>query len=57
MPETIIVEGLTNEEFLDKYAAPGRVGLMGGPDLVNRLIMRAQRHLDDEPVQLNRIAF
>lgn len=48
MPETIIVEGLTNEEFLDKYAAPGRIGLMGGPDLVNRLIMRAQRHLDDE---------
>ncbi|HWA28889.1 MAG TPA: hypothetical protein VG734_24775 [Lacunisphaera sp.] len=48
MPETTIVEGLTNREFLEKYAAPGRVGLMGGPELINRLIRRAQRHLDDQ---------
>lgn len=48
MPETIIVEGLTNREFLEQYAAPGRVGLMGGPELINRLIRRAQRHLDDQ---------
>jgi len=48
MPDTIIIEGLTNREFLEKYAAPGRVGLMGGPELINRLIRRAQRHLDDE---------
>ena len=47
MPETIIVDGLTNREFLERYAAPGRVGLVGGPDLLNRLISRAQRHLDD----------
>ena len=45
MPETIIVEGLTNQEFLEKYAAPGRIGLIGGPELINRLIERAQRHL------------
>ncbi len=48
MPETIIVEGLTNREFFERYAAPGRVGLIGGPELVNRLIMRAQRHLNQE---------
>jgi len=46
MPETIIVEGLTNREFFEQYAAPGRVGLVGGPELINRLISRAQRHLD-----------
>jgi hypothetical protein len=46
MGETIVVEGLTNAEFLERYAAPGRVGLFGGPELVNRLINRAQRHLD-----------
>lgn len=47
MPETIIVEGLSNRDFLEKYAAPGRVGLVGGPELINRLISRAQRHLDE----------
>ena len=46
MPEINIVTGLTNEEFFERYAAPGRVGLVGGPELVNRLIARAQRHLD-----------
>ena len=48
MPETIIVEGLTNREFFERYAAPGRVGLIGGPELLNRIIMRAQRHLDEQ---------
>ncbi len=48
MPETINVEGLTNREFFERYAAPGRVGLIGGPELINRLIMRAQRHLNDD---------
>ncbi len=48
MPETIVIEGITNREFLEQYAAPGRVGLIGGPELINRLISRAQRHLDDQ---------
>jgi hypothetical protein len=48
MPEIIHVSGLTNAEFFERYAAPGRVGLFGGPDLINRMINRAQRHLDDE---------
>jgi hypothetical protein len=47
MPETIIVEGLSNREFFERHAAPGRIGLIGGPELINRLISRAQRHLDD----------
>ena len=48
MPETIVIEGLTNREFFEKYAAPGRIGLIGGPELINRLISRAQRHLDEQ---------
>lgn len=47
MPETIIVEGLTNQEFFERHAAPGRIGLIGGPELINRLISRAQRHLNE----------
>lgn len=46
MPETIVIEGLSNREFLEQYAAPGRIGLVGGPELINRLISRAQRHID-----------
>lgn len=48
MPEIIAVEGLTNEEFFERHARAGRVGLIGGPELINRLIGRAQRHLDDD---------
>jgi hypothetical protein len=46
MAETIVVEGLSNREFFERHARPGRVGLIGGPELINRLIGRAQRHLD-----------
>lgn len=45
--EVIVVEGLSNREFLEQYAAPGRVGLSVGMTLVDRMIVRAQRHLDD----------
>ena len=48
MSETIQVEGLTNAEFFERHAAPGRIGLFDGPELVNRLIGRAQRHLSDD---------
>ena len=48
MPEVIHVEGLTNAEFFEQHAAPGRIGLIGGPELINRMIGRAQRHLDDD---------
>ena len=50
MAETILVEGLSNQEFFERHAAPGRIGLFGGPELINRVINRAQRHLNDEGV-------
>jgi hypothetical protein len=42
------VTGLTNQEFLQEYAQPGRVGLSGGVTLIDKAIARAERHLDDE---------
>ena len=44
----IPVTGLSNREFLERYAGPGRIGLSGGNTLVDQAICRAQRHLDDE---------
>lgn len=48
MSETIVVRGLSNQEFLEQYAKPGRIGLAGGGTLVNKAIGRAQRHLDSD---------
>jgi hypothetical protein len=44
MAEPIIVQNLTNEEFIEKYAHPGRIGIVGGTGVVDRLINRGQRH-------------
>lgn len=44
--QTIQVNGLTNREFLERYAQAGRVGLSGGVTLIDKAICRAQRHLD-----------
>ena len=46
--QTIVVTGISNREFLERYAQAGRVGLSGGDTLVDQVICRAQRHLDDE---------
>jgi hypothetical protein len=46
MHETITVSGLSNREFFARYAHPGRIGMIGGTELSNRLIGRAQRHLN-----------
>src|SRR5438067_953604 len=46
--QIITVTGLSNREFLERYARPGRVGLSGGVTLVDRAIARAQRNLDPE---------
>lgn len=43
--QTVVVTGLSNREFLERYAQPGRVGLCGGATRVDLLIRRAQRHL------------
>jgi hypothetical protein len=44
----VIIEGVSNQEFLDRYARPGCVGLSGGVTLVDKAICRAERHLDGE---------
>ena len=48
MSEIIQITGLTNREFLERHAAPGRIGLSGGTTLIDRAICRAERHLDPE---------
>jgi len=47
-PQTIIINGMSNREFLDMYAHPGRVGLCGGTTKVDLAIRHAQRHLHEE---------
>lgn len=44
--EPIVVTGLTNREFLERFAAPGRIGLSGGDALIDLMIARAERRLD-----------
>src|SRR6267142_5911679 len=46
--QTIVVTGVSNREFLQQFAQPGRVGLSGGISLVDKAICRAERHLDPE---------
>src|SRR5215471_412652 len=45
--QIVTVTGVSNEEFLTRYAAPGRIGLSGGFTLIDKAICRAQRHLDE----------
>jgi hypothetical protein len=44
--QTLVVTGLSNREFLERHAGPGRVGLSGGVTPVDLAICRAERHLD-----------
>src|ERR1051325_9478024 len=46
--QTVIVTDLSNREFLERYAQPGRVGLSGGVTLVDKAICREERHLDEQ---------
>ncbi|MEI6084493.1 MAG: hypothetical protein WCS70_09350 [Verrucomicrobiota bacterium] len=48
MNETITVTKLSNREFLEKYARPGCVGLVGGTTFIEKIIRRAERHLDEQ---------
>ena len=49
LPNGIVrINGLSNREFLERYARPGCIGLSGGISLIDRAICRAQRHLDAE---------
>ena len=42
------VNGMSNREFLERYARPGCIGLSGGVSLIDQAICRAERHLDEE---------
>lgn len=46
--QIVVVNGLSNREFLERYAQPGRVGLSSGVTLVDKMICRAERHLDEQ---------
>lgn len=46
--QTVVVTGMSNQEFLGRYARAGRVGLSGGITLIDKAIARAERHLDEE---------
>src|SRR5438874_10986914 len=49
LPNGIVrLNGLSNREFLERYAQPGCIGLSGGVSLIDRAICRAERHLDAE---------
>src|SRR5262249_36212892 len=47
MNEIVTVTGLSNQEFLETYPHPGRIGLSGGVTLIDRAIARAERHVDE----------
>src|SRR5438132_1367739 len=42
------IAGISNREFLETYAGAGRVGLASGSFGVDKIIRRAQRHMDEE---------
>jgi hypothetical protein len=46
--ETVRVTGISNREFLERYAQPGHIGLSGGVTLIDKAICRAERHLDSD---------
>ena len=46
--QTVVVTGISNREFLEQYAQPGRVGLCGGTTRVDLAIRHAQRRLHAE---------
>ncbi len=46
--KTVMVSGITNQEFLERYAQAGRIGLCQGATLIDKVICRAQRRLDRE---------
>jgi hypothetical protein len=48
LSRTVVVTGVSNQEFLEQYALPGRIGLSGGITLIDKAICRAERHLDLE---------
>ncbi|MGO9110048.1 MAG: hypothetical protein ACLP9L_12520 [Thermoguttaceae bacterium] len=48
MNKVAIVPPMSNREFLEKYAQPGRVGLAGGSGMIDKTIRQAERLIDQE---------
>ena len=48
MNEIFTVAKMSNREFLEKYARPGCVGLVGGTTLIEKVIRRSERHVDEQ---------
>ena len=46
--QTVRVTEMSNRDFLEFYARPGRIGLSGGVTWIDKVICRAQRHLDEK---------
>src|ERR1700744_5837444 len=46
--QIVLVSGMSNREFIERYARPGCIGLCGGTTKVDLAIRRAQRHLHEE---------
>jgi hypothetical protein len=42
----ITVPRMSNRQFLETYAQPGRIGLVGGETAIEKAICRAERHVD-----------
>src|SRR5437867_6132423 len=47
MNEIVTVAKMSNRDFLESHARPGRVGLVGGTTLIEKVIRRAERHVDE----------
>jgi len=47
-PRVVVVDGVSNEDFLRQHAAAGRVGLCGGVDFINKSIRKLQHYLTAE---------
>jgi hypothetical protein len=47
MTQIIPVRNLSNRKFLESHALAGRVGLVGGTTLIEKVIRRAERHVDE----------
>ena len=48
MNEPIVVRNLSNRDFLESHAHLGRVGLVGGTTLIEKVIRKAERHIDED---------
>lgn len=46
--QTVVLTGLSNQEFLERFSQAGRIGLCNGSTLIDRAICRAQRRLDQD---------